>query len=261
VSLQKDLFTIMARLKEQNRSFSIATVIAVQGSSSAKIGDKAVYDLNGKRVMGYIGGGCVESRVGKTVIESLTDNQTRMVDVNLDSDNIELGIPCGGIMTVFVEPQKSSPTILIRGMGCVVETVVELAKMLNFRVLIQTPEEEQERYSSADKIIIDPLELDDINERVDFFILATHHRDDHKQTLAALEAKIPYVTVVASRKKAGLLLDYLKNNGVDDQLLGRFHSPAGLDLGSKTAEEIALSIVSDIVRHRNGGTGESMSIG
>jgi xanthine dehydrogenase accessory factor len=128
-------------------------------------------------------------------------------------------------------------------------------------VLIQTPEEEQERYNSADKIIIDPLELNDIDETVDFFILATHHKDDHKQTLAALEAEIPYVTVVASRKKAGLLLDYLKTNGVDDQLLGRFHSPAGLDLGSKTAEEIALSIVSDIVRHRNGGTGESMSIG
>jgi len=260
VSLHKDLFEMIAELKEQNKSFAIATVIAVQGSSSAKTGDKAIYDQNGKRVIGYIGGGCVESRVGKTVIESLADNQTRMVDVNLDSDDMELGIPCGGIMTVFVEPQQSSPTILIRGMGRVVETVVAMARMLNFRVLVQAPEEEKGRFSSADKFITDPLELDAIDETVDYFILATHHRDDHKQTLAALAAGILYVTVVASRKKAELLLDYLKKNGVDDQALERFHSPAGLDLGSKTAEEIALSIMADIVRHRNGGTGEPMSM-
>jgi len=258
--VHKELFNTMDRLKSENEPFAIATIIAVKGSTSAKTGDKAVYDWNGKRVIGYIGGGCVENRVGQTVVESLADNQTRILDVNLDSDDMELGIPCGGMMTVFVEPQQSSPTILIRGMGRVVETVVAMARMLNFRVLVQAPEEEKGRFSSADKFITDPLELDAIDETVDYFILATHHRDDHKQTLAALAAGILYVTVVASRKKAELLLDYLKKNGVDDQALERFHSPAGLDLGSKTAEEIALSIMADIVRHRNGGTGEPMSM-
>jgi len=258
--IKKDLFAVMAELKERNESFAIATVIIVKGSSSGKVGDKAVFDSSGKRIIGWIGGGCVENRVGESVVEALEENTPRIIDVNIDSDDMELGIPCGGVMSISIEPQARTPLLLIRGIGRVVETVVEMAQILKFRVLVQTPEEEKEKFNSADKVITDPLELDDIDEQVDYFILATHYRDDHKQTLAALEAGIPYVAVVASRKKAGLLLDYLKESGVDDRALERFHSPAGLDLGAKTAEEIALSIMADIVKHRNEGTGESMSL-
>jgi xanthine dehydrogenase accessory factor len=256
--VHKELFNMMDRLKLENEPFAIATVIAVKGSTSAKTGDKAIYDRNGKRVIGYIGGGCVENRVGQTVVESLADNQTRIVDVNLDSDDMELGIPCGGMMTVFVEPQESSPIILIRGMGRVVEVLAEMASLLNFKVLIQTQEDEKDRYKLADQIITDPLDLEDIDHKIDYFILATHHRDDHKQALSALEAGINYVAVIASQKKAGLIKDHLKENNVSDELLARFHSPAGLDINAQTAEEIGLSIMFEIVMHRNSGSGEPM---
>jgi len=256
--VHKELFNTMDRLKSENEPFAIATVIAVKGSTSAKTGDKAIYDRNGKRVIGYIGGGCVENRVGQTVVESLADNQTRIVDVNLDSDDMELGIPCGGMMTVFVEPQESLPIILIRGMGRVVEVLAEMASLLNFKVLIQTQEDEKDRYKLADQIITDPLDLEDIDHKIDYFILATHHRDDHKQALSALEAGINYVAVIASQKKAGLIKDHLKENNVSDELLARFHSPAGLDINAQTAEEIGLSIMFEIVMHRNSGSGEPM---
>ena len=256
--MHKELFNTMDRLKSENEPFAIATVIAVKGSTSAKTGDKAIYDRNGKRVIGYIGGGCVENRVGQTVVESLVNNQTRIVDVNLDSDDMELGIPCGGMMTVFVEPQESSPIILIRGMGRVVEVLAEMASLLNFKVLIQTQEDEKDRYKLADQVITDPLDLEDIDHKIDYFILATHHRDDHKQALSALEAGINYVAVIASQKKAGLIKDHLKENNVSDELLARFHSPAGLDINAQTAEEIGLSIMFEIVMHRNSGSGEPM---
>jgi len=256
--VHKELFNTMDRLKSENEPFAIATVIAVKGSTSAKTGDKAIYDRNGKRVIGYIGGGCVENRVGQTVVESLVNNQTRIVDVNLDSDDMELGIPCGGMMTVFVEPQESSPIILIRGMGRVVEVLAEMASLLNFKVLIQTQEDEKDRYKLADQVITDPLDLEDIDHKIDYFILATHHRDDHKQALSALEAGINYVAVIASQKKAGLIKDHLKENNVSDELLARFHSPAGLDINAQTAEEIGLSIMFEIVMHRNSGSGEPM---
>ena len=254
----KNIFSVMEKLKNENVPFAIATVIAVKGSSSAKTGDKAIYDEKGKRIVGYIGGGCVEDRVGQTVMESLEENKTRIIDVNLDSDDMELGIPCGGMMTVFVEPQNRPQTILIRGMGRVVEVLSELAVTLNFKVLIQTQEDEKDRYDSADLIITNPLDLDDIDERVDYFILATHHRDDHHQSLSALNHGILFVAVIASQKKAGLIIDYLKKNNVPDKLLANFHSPAGLDLNAQTAEEIALSILSEIVMHRNSGSGKVM---
>jgi xanthine dehydrogenase accessory factor len=191
------------------------------------------------------------NRVGQTVVESLADNQTRILDVNLDSDDMALGIPCGGMMTVFVEPQESSPTILIRGMGRVVEVLAEMAILLNFKVMIQTQEDEKDRYKLADQVITDPLDLEDIDHKIDYFILATHHRDDHKQALSALEAGINYVAVIASQKKAGLIKDHLKENNVSDELLARFHSPAGLDINAQTAEEIGFSIMFEIVMHRN----------
>jgi xanthine dehydrogenase accessory factor len=256
--LHKDLFEVMARLKRDNHPFAVATVIAVKGSSSARMGDKAIYDLSGKRVIGYIGGGCVENRIGQTVIESLADLETKMIDVNLDSDDMELGIPCGGMMTVFVEPQPETPTILIRGMGRVVEVLAEIAHMLSFKVLIQTQEDEKDRYELANQIITDHLDLEEIDENIDYFILATHHRDDHKQTLSALNAGIPFVAVIASQKKAGLIRDFLNENNVSDELEARFHSPAGLNLNAKSPEEIALSILSEIVMHRNTGSGEPM---
>jgi len=256
--LHKELFSIMANIRQESRPFAIATVIAIEGSASAKMGDKVIYDEKGKRIVGYIGGGCVENRVGQTVIESLNDNETRMIDVNLDSDDMELGIPCGGMMTVFVEPQNRTQTILIRGMGRVVEVLTELAVTLNFKVLIQTQEDERDRYGSADKIITEPLDLDEFDELVDYFILATHHRDDHHQSLSALNHGIPFVAVIASQKKAGLIRDHLNKNNVSVELMANFHSPAGLDLKAQTAEEIALSIMSEIVMHRNGGSGKAM---
>jgi xanthine dehydrogenase accessory factor len=181
-----------------------------------------------------------------------------MIDVNLDSDDMELGIPCGGMMTVFVEPQPETPTILIRGMGRVVEVLSQMANTLNFKVLIQTQEDEKDRYDSADEVFTDPLDLDEIVAKVDYFILATHQRDDHYQTLSALNHGVPFVAVIASQKKAGLIRNHLIENNVSDELMANLHSPAGLDLKAKTAEEIALSIMSEIVMHRNSGSGEAM---
>jgi len=258
MTLHKNIFQTMNSLKEANVSFAIATVIIVKGSSSGKVGDKAIFDKNGKRVLGWIGGGCVENRVAQTTLEALADGNPRIIDVNLDSDDMELGIPCGGIMTILVEPHKKAPVLLVRGMGRVVETLAEFGHKLNFRVLVQTPEDEQVRFKDADQIITDPLDLESMDESIDYFILATHYRDDHIQTLAALEAEIPYVAVVASRKKAGLIMDYLKENKIEEEALRRFHSPAGLDLNAKSAEEIALSILSEIIMLKNSGTGHTL---
>ncbi len=256
MAFNKNIFQTMNALKEANESFTIATVIIVKGSSSGKTGDKAIFDKNGKRILGWVGGGCVENRVAQTAFEALTDGIPRIIDVNLESDNMELGIPCGGIMTILVEPHKKAPVLLVRGMGRVVETLAEFGHKLNFRVLVQIPEDEQSRFKNADQIITDPLDLESIDESIDYFILSSHYRDDHEQTFSALKAGIPYVAVVASRKKADLILEYLKKNDIQEEAMKRFHSPAGLDLNAKSAEEIALSIISEIVMLKNGGSGQ-----
>jgi len=258
MSRHQEIFERITELEREEDPFAVATVIIVQGSSSGRVGDKAIYGKNGKRVLGYIGGGCIENRVARTALESFADGNPRIVNIDLDSDEMGMGIPCGGNMAVMVEPHLNIPSLLIRGMGRVVEVLAELGTLLNFKTVVQTQEDEAGRYSEKVDVITEPLDLEDLDLDVNYFVLATHHRDDDKLSLEALKRGIPYVAVIASDKKTGIITNYLTENGVTDEDLERFHAPAGLDLSAKTAEEIALSIMSEMVMHRNGGTGHPM---
>ena len=164
---------------------------------------------------------------------------------------MELGIPCGGLMTIFIEPQMIAPTLLIRGMGRVVEVLLDLAKLLNFKVIIQTQKSEESKLKKADRIISSPLELEEIDEKIDYFVLATHHRDDHKQAFNAIKSGLKYVAIIASQKKAGLIKDFLEEKNISNDLMKNLFTPAGIDLGAKSAEEIALSIISQIIKIEN----------
>ena len=258
MSKHRNIFKTITDLDASETPFAIASVFKVHGSSSGKVGDKALFDENGRRIVGYIGGGGIENRIAATAKETLIDGVPRTVEIDLDSDQMDMGIPCGGYMSVIVEPQMINPTLLIRGMGRVVEVLCQLASVLKFKVVLQTSEDEKDRYPEAERIICEPLEMDDIDFKVDYFILATHHRNDDKISCEALKKGIPYVGVVASNKKTGIITEYLLKNGISAADLKRFHAPTGLDLKSKSAEEIALSILSEIIMLKNGGTGEPM---
>ena len=255
MSRHKDLFQTISRLETDEIPYAIASVFQVHGSSSGKVGDKAIFDEKGKRIIGYIGGGCIENRVAATAKESLIDGLPKTIEIDLDSDEMGMGIPCGGYMSVIVEPQMLNKTLLIRGMGGLTEILCEMASILKFKVIVQTSEEEKERYPSAAEIIVDNLEIEEIDFPVDYFILATHHRNDDRVSLEALKKGIPYVGVVASTKKTGIILEYLRKNGATEKELAHFFSPTGLELNAKTPEQIALSILSEMVMLENGGTG------
>ena len=260
MSRHKDLFQTISKLESDEIPYAIASVFQVHGSSSGKVGDKAIFDERGKRIVGYIGGGCIENRVAAIAKESLIDGLPRTIEIDLDSDQMGMGIPCGGYMSVIVEPQMLNKTLLIRGMGGLTEILCEMASLLKFKVIVQTSEEEKERYPNAEKIIIDTLEIEDIDFPVDYFILATHHRNDDRVSLEALKKGIPYVGVVASAKKTGIILEYLRENGVTEKELDHFFSPTGLELNAKTPEQIALSILSEMVMLANGGSGNQKKI-
>ncbi|MBA7620906.1 hypothetical protein ES703_28262 [subsurface metagenome] len=258
--VHQNVFEEMARLKQSNTSFAVATVVEIKGSSSGKPGDKAVYDESGRRIAGWVGGGCVERIVGETVKEALADGMPHSVHIDLKGDDLLLSIPCGGEITIMVEPQQQSPILLVRGTGRLVEVLSEIGSLLDFRVVVQTPEEEAARHPHAHQVITENLDIDQLQLTPDYLVLAAHHPNDNLDALKALKLGVPYVAVVASRKRGRLIIKYLRENGVDEQDLERFHAPAGLDLKAKTPEEIALSIMSEIVLQRNGGTGRPMRL-
>lgn len=258
MSKHKDLFQKVAELERQQEPYVIATVFKVQGSSSGRVGDKALFDKNGDRILGYIGGGCIENRVASTAKETLSEGNPKIVEIDLDSDEIAMGIPCGGYMSVIVEPQKPNPVLLIRGMGRVVEVLCQMAKLLKFNVVIHTDEKERERYPDADNVLTETLEIEDLDFKIDYFVLATHHRDDDKISFDALKKGISYVGVISSSKKAEIIRSYLLENNISESEMNRFYAPIGLDLNSETPEQIALSIISEMVMLENKASGLQM---
>ncbi|MFQ6675049.1 MAG: XdhC family protein [Fidelibacterota bacterium] len=236
----KDIFQIAADLKSAGEEFALATVVAVKGSTSGKVGNRVIYDREGNRISGWIGAGCVEERIGKMAKDTFRSGRPRVVTIDLDSDTLTSGIPCGGAMSILVEPQLKRPVMIIRGTGRVVETLLTLGELLGFRV------------ETRDDV------LSEETGRMDYLVLATHHRDDHKVTCEALKMGVPFVAVVASSKRTALIRDYLVKAGMTGEQLRRFHAPAGLDLKGDSPEEIALSIMAEIVMHRRGGTGRPL---
>ena len=113
MSRHKDLFQTIFQLEHNETPYAIAPVFQVHGSSSGKVGDKALYSEEGKRITGYIGGGCIENRVAEVAKESLINGQPKTLEIDLDSDEMRMGIPCGGFMSVLIEPQILNKTIFI----------------------------------------------------------------------------------------------------------------------------------------------------
>ena len=258
MSKHKILFKEALKLENNEKPYAIATIIRVEGSSSGRVGDKEIFDEKGQRIMGYIGGGCIENRASDAAIETLIDGIPQVVEIDLDSDTIAMGIPCGGNMSVIVEPQMIDSVILIRGEGRIVEVFCSMAKLLNFKLIVHTSKSNEELYPDADKIITEGLKVEDIDEKINYFILATHQGNDDKIALGAIRKGIPYVGVIASQKKANLIKEYLLDNNVSESELKNLHSPIGLDLNATTPEQIALSIISEIVMLENRATGKQM---
>jgi len=125
-------FELVQILKQENKPFALATVIAVKGSASAKPGSKAIFNEEGKNIWGWVGGGCAESFVAKNAMESMADGATRIISADLDDEIFGLGMPCGGIMDVYIEPQKPVEKISVRGSADIKDITMHLSRNMSF---------------------------------------------------------------------------------------------------------------------------------
>lgn len=253
-SSETDVLQIAADLAAARQPFALAIVVEAQGSTSARAGAKAVLDAEGTVLAGWVGGGCAESIIAYAAIESLESQTPQIVDVDLDDEVLGAGMPCGGRMRVYVEPVVPRPTLWILGHGRVAETLCRLAALMSFDVIVDDARASPDRYPDALRLIVDDADYSALTPtRSDFVVIATQHRGDHEALRRLLETDVGYIALIASRKRAGLVITRLREAGFDAQAIDRIRSPAGIALGARTAEEIALSIISEAVfvrRHR-----------
>lgn len=257
--MDKEYFEKIQELLQKGEPFAVATVVKIQGSASAKAGSKAIILSNGERLMGWVGGGCAESTVQKEALAAMKDGKPRFLTLDLDDEVLGVGMPCGGSMEVYVEPVLSNPDLLIIGHGRIAESLAELGHLLHFTVTVRDPLATKENFPHAHHLITGDPELKSIKiGSGTYVIIATQHKGDHLAMKRVLEEGAGYVALIASKKRSGLVFEYLREEGVSAEKLKEVRAPAGLDLGAESPEEIALAIMSEIISLRRGGSGKPL---
>lgn len=257
--MTKEILDVLVEMRATGEPYAVATVVETEGSVSAKTGAKAVINREGRVVAGWVGGGCAESTTCHTAVQCMEDGKTTVIDIDLNDEVLGAGMPCGGSMRVYVEPVLPKPTLWIMGHGRVAECLCLLGDLVWLNVVVNDPVVDRAHYPAAARLITDDIDYERLQPLPgDFVVIATQHKGDHESMKRALQSKAGYIALIASRKRARLVLEYLRQAGFNDADLARVMAPSGLDLGARTAEEIALCVMSEIVMTRRNGTGMRM---
>ena len=252
-----DVFDCMARMKGEEKPFAVATVVRVEGGAAAKPGAKAVFQADGATV-GWVGGGCTFGAVRKSAAQALADGQARLIRVSPAGDLIEeAGVegfksvcPTGGTVEIFIDPMLPSPALLIAGASLAARALCDLAKRLGYAVSVAALADDLELFDGCDRKIEGFKLGEDGGPVPGFVVVATQGKRDREALREAVATAASYIAFIGSRKKARTLKDELIEGGADAAIVERLRCPAGIDIGAVTPEEIALSVLADIVRER-----------
>jgi xanthine dehydrogenase accessory factor len=259
------LLSELVRAQESGMAVVLATVVRARGSVPRHAGAKMLIYEDG-RTSGTIGGGEMESRVMAEAAEALKDGQTRIVPYALvDPGEGDPGV-CGGEVEIYLEPYLQVATVYVIGCGHVGRALAAQSKLLGYRVVVTDDREElvtEELVPGADIYlggsIDEALEAEPITVNT-FVALVTRNVAVDLEILPKLvDSKAPYIGVMGSRRRWEETKKLLLVDGFEEADLEKFHSPLGLELNAESPEEIAVSIMAEIIMIRRGGTGTRMS--
>lgn len=258
--MQTDFYDKFQKLRETGNPFVIATVVRAEKPTSAKPGSKAIIIEDGT-LSGWIGGSCAEPTVKREAKKALQDGQPRLIRLcppekmgqAPQEGVIEIALTCisGGTLEIYIEPQLAQPHLVVIGHLATAEALVRLGKDLGWRVSLMGLDVTLERFPQTDQLFED-LEFSKISiTKNTYIVVASHGNYDEDMLVAALQSEAPYVALIASKKRASAILQYLNESNLTQEQIARLKYPAGLDFGAITPEEIGLSILAEIIqRHR-----------
>ncbi len=246
-----------AELLAKGEAFAVATVVRCQPPTSGKPGDKAIIYADGK-LWGWIGGGCAQPVVIREALKALADGKPRLVRISPDASGGEEGVvdytmTChsGGALDIYIEPMLPGPHIVVLGRSPVARTLARLGRTAGYSVSVIAPELAADDF--ADAVLIQEKDFNLGRVKITpqtYVVVSTQGEGDEEAVEQATDSGAGYIAFVASKTKAGKVFDYLREKGVARDKLGRVRAPAGLDLGAATPEEIAVSILAEIVQMR-----------
>ncbi len=248
----ENIYDALVGCQAEGRPAALAIIVAAWGSTPQKTGAKMLVKADGTTV-GTVGGGAVEAEVIRTALEIIKSGKPRLLDLELSEAS---GYLCGGRLQVYLEPVVSPPPLVIVGAGHVGLALAALAAFVGYRVTLIDDREMPllPGVTQADLKIIDdyarPFEGLDIGNDTSMVIATQGHHHDLEALAAALRTPASYVGLLGSAKKKAAIAKALSDMGFSNDALIRVHTPVGLALGALTPEEIAVSIVAQLITQR-----------
>ncbi|MEP2532407.1 XdhC family protein [Shimia sp.] len=244
--LSTDLADAAQELRARDEPFAFATIVRTAGATAAKPGAKALLSADGTILQGWLGGGCTRGAVKRATVQALQDGTPQLVSVAPEDLLAEKGVSAGdevdgtrfarngcpsrGTVDIFIEPCIPTPQLAVIGTSPVAQALIALAPQFHWSVTTT---------------------LDDGKlQRQRFVVIATQGQGDIDALTSACTAHPDYIAFVGSQRKYTALSEKLTAAGIAQSLIDQVHAPAGLDLGAVTPEEIALSILAQLIKER-----------
>jgi len=252
-----DIYEQIVELRREGRRGAVATIINVRGSIPSFQTAKMLVRDDGS-IAGTIGGGCVEAEVWQAAREVMEEEKPRTLTFNLNNNpKYDTGLVCGGTLEVFIEPVLSPAILYIFGAGHVAYNLYKVATIAGFEVVVVDDRDSYancERFPDAREVIAEDFQaaIARLNppESSHIVIVTRGHRDDMRVLRWAVNTRARYLGMIGSRRKTISIYNELEKEGVSAEKFANVHSPVGLEIGAVTPEEIAVSIVAEMIAVR-----------
>jgi xanthine dehydrogenase accessory factor len=255
--MSHEFFTRAAELSARGEPFVTATVVRAERPTSAKPGDKAIVTADGA-LHGWIGGSCAQPTVLAEARRALADGQARLLRLSTEPEAqtprdglTDLPMTCfsGGALEIYLEPQIPAPRLLVVGGAPIAQALIRLGRLMRYHVQATGLDGPPE--AAPDELIDDLTRLPQLVGGATYAVVASHGAYDEIALGYILRARPAYAALVTSRKRAQAVVEYLAEEGIAPDRLAELKYPAGLDIGAAGAEEIAVSIMAEIIQRRH----------
>ena len=260
--MRPELLDLASRLAARGEAFAVVTVVRREPPSSARVGDAAVVTCGGE-VHGWVGGGCTRSTLLRESLRAIADGEPRLLSLSPEPGTehraglVALPMTCksGGVVDLYVEPVLPAPRLLLFGTSLAARTLARIGHAMGYRIDVVDPEAEQSAYPHAERILagVPPEGL----PQGAYVLVATMSERDLDAIEAAVRFAPAYLGLISSRTRLAELRKALLARGVAPEALDGIAAPAGLDIGARSPEEIALSVMAQIVELRRRGAGKA----
>lgn len=252
---QLDIYKEIVQIQSTGGKAALATIVARKGSAPRKDTAKMLVSEDGT-TLGSIGGGCVDGEVWQEAMDSIKEGTARMVNFKLtEKEMAESGLICGGVLDVFIEPIKAVPVVHIFGAGHIAQPLSKMSKIAGFNIVVVDDRPSfanDERFPEADVIYGEGF--DEAFQELDigwtsYIVIVTRgHLYDQHVLKWALGTDAHYIGMIGSKRKIKTVYKNLQEEGVPEGEFKRVHAPIGLDIGAEAPEEIALSILAEMMQ-------------